>query len=261
VAPLASTTAAEVLKRRRHSLVVLLTLVTGAADATGFLALGGAFSSVMTGNMVLLGLSAGHTDAALAVTSGSAIISYVVGVLLGAHVAGGAVATDPVWPRQVSRALSVEAVVLLVFLIVWEATPGDRSAGAALALLMIAAVALGIQSSAIQRFGVPGLSSTYLTGTLTTLIGAIAARSPGRSLLPSAQVLTALVVGAGAGALVVEHLPWFSPLLILGPLVLVIGLSRRLHDGAWGGSARAGGPVPGSPQPSRRGAWWQRRTR
>ncbi|UZJ25962.1 DUF1275 domain-containing protein [Rhodococcus antarcticus] len=259
--PVASTTALEGLKRRRHTLVVLLTLVTGAADATGFLALGGAFSSVMTGNMVLLGLSAGHTDAALAVTSGSAIISYVVGVLLGAHVAGAAVPGDPVWPRQVSRALTVEGAVLLVFLLVWEVTLGDRSTGTALALLMIAAAALGIQSSAIQRFGVSGLSSTYLTGTLTTLIGAVAARSPRHTLLPSAQVLSALVVGAGAGALVVEHLPWFSPVLIIGPLVVVVGLSRRVHDGGWSGSARPDGSVLNSPQPSRRGAWWPRSTR
>ncbi len=43
------------LVRRRHRLVVALTFITGCADATGFLAHGGAFSSVMTGNMVLPG--------------------------------------------------------------------------------------------------------------------------------------------------------------------------------------------------------------
>jgi len=161
----------------------------------------------MTGNMVLLGLSAGHTGAALAINSGGAIISYVVGVLLGAHIACAAVPIDPVWPRQVTRALAAESVVLLIFLRVWEGTLVHRSPDAALGLLMIAAAALGIQSSAIQRFGVSGLSSTYLTGTLTTLIGAVAARSPRHTLLPSAQVLTAMIAGAGVGALVVEHLP------------------------------------------------------
>ena len=217
------------LRRRRHTLVVALTVVTGCADSTGFLALGGAFSSLMTGNMVLLGLSAGHTEAALAITSGSAIISYVVGVLVGAHIAGVAAAGDPVWPRQVTRALTAEAGVLLILLLVWEVTLGHRSTGAALGLLMIAAAALGIQSSSIQRFGVSGLSSTYLTGTLTTLIGAVAARSPRHTLRPSAQVLTALIVGAGVGALVVEHIPLLSPVVILVPLITVISLSTRLH--------------------------------
>jgi len=95
--------------------------------------------------------------------------------------------------------------------------------------LMIAASALGIQSSAIQRFGVSGLSSTYLTGTLTTLIGAVAARCPRHTLLPSAQVLTALIAGAGVGALVVEHLPWLSPISVIVPLIAVTALSTRLH--------------------------------
>lgn len=229
MASIANTPDLDRLRRRRHTLVVVLTLVTGSADATGFLALGGAFSRVMTGNMVLLGLSAGHAEAALAITSGSAILSCVVRVLLGAHIAGAAVPGDPVWPRQVTRSLIAEAVVLLSFLLVWELTLGDRTPGVALALLMIAAAALGIQSSAIQRFGVSGLSSTYLTETLTTLIGAVAARRPRRHLLPSAQVLTALLVGAAVGALVVDQLPWLSPILIVVPLIVVIALSRRLH--------------------------------
>jgi len=61
MAAVPNTPALDTLRRRRHSLVVVLTFDTGCADATGFLALGGAFSSVMTGNMVLLGLSAGYT--------------------------------------------------------------------------------------------------------------------------------------------------------------------------------------------------------
>lgn len=62
----------------------------------------------------------------------------------------------------------VELGVLVGFLIVWELTHGNRSAGAQRGLLAIAAAALGIKSSAVQRCGVLGLSSTHLTGALTT---------------------------------------------------------------------------------------------
>lgn len=216
------------LLRRRHTLVVVLTFLTGAADATGFLALGGAFSSVMTGNMVLLGLSVGHTEAALAVNSGAAIVSYIIGVLIGAHVAGSARSADPVWPRQVTRALLAELLILIVFLLLWELTDGDRSATMARVLLMLAAAALGLQGSAVQRFGVPGLSSTYLTGTLTTVIGGIAARRPSRTLLPSAQVLLALIVGAAAGAVVVDQLPRLSPVLLITPMIIVLLAARTV---------------------------------
>lgn len=215
----------ERLRSRRHWLVVVLTFVTGCADATGFLALGGAFSSVMTGNMVLLGLSAGRADAALAINSGTAILSYIVGVLLGSHVARTALPSDPIWPRQVTRTLTIELVVLLAFLLMWELTLGHRSHNEARVLLMLAAAALGMQGSAVQRFGVPGLSSTYLTGTLTTLIGAVATRRSREAILPSVQVLAALIIGAALGALVVDQIPLISPALLILPVVYVLALS------------------------------------
>nr|WP_239542516.1 YoaK family protein [Micromonospora terminaliae] len=218
------------LLRRRHALVVVLTFLTGSADAVGFLALGGAFSSVMTGNMVLLGLSAGSGHAELAVTSGCAIVSFIAGVLAGARLVGSAQPEDPVWPRQVTRALVLELLVFLVFLVVWEVSPPSRPAHVGLGLLMLSAAALGVQSSAIQRFGVPGLSSTYLTGTLTSLIAGVAARSPWRDLRPKAHVLMALMSGAGVGALTAIHLPAWSPVLLLVPLVLVISVSARMAE-------------------------------
>jgi len=42
----------------RDSLVVLLTVTTGAVDAASFLALGHVFGSVITGNLVLRGVAA-----------------------------------------------------------------------------------------------------------------------------------------------------------------------------------------------------------
>ena len=220
--------------RRRHALVVVLTFVTGSADAMGFLALGGAFSSVMTGNMVLLGLSIGRADGELALTSAAALGSFIVGVLVGAHLAGVPTKGDAVWPRAVNRALLLEAAVFTVFTVVWETTGPSRSANLELGLLMMSATALGIQSSAIQRFGVSGLSSTYLTGTLTALIGAVAARSPRTVLLPKAEVLLALITGACVGAVVSGHLPLLAPALLLAPLLGVIVLSSRLSHAAAG---------------------------
>ncbi|MGK5740374.1 YoaK family protein [Micromonospora sp. URMC 103] len=228
VRPRTTTNGPDGLLRRRHTLVVVLTFLTGCADAVGFLALGGAFSSVMTGNMVLLGMSAGRENAELAVTSGSAIVSFVVGVLAGARVAGAARPGDPVWPRPVTRALLLELGVFLVFLVVWEVNLPEHSDNVDLVLLMLSAAALGVQSSAIQRFGVPGLSSTYLTGTLTSLIGGVAARSPWHTLRPKIQILLALMTGAAVGALVAVHLTGWAPVLLLVPLVSVIAVSARM---------------------------------
>src|SRR3954454_9178230 len=85
--------------RRRQLLLVLLAVTSGATDALGFVALGGAFTSVMTGNMILLGISATTADGSLAVRSGAAIVFFMLGAFIGARIARTPRAGDPVWPR------------------------------------------------------------------------------------------------------------------------------------------------------------------
>jgi uncharacterized membrane protein YoaK (UPF0700 family) len=71
----------------RDGLLVLLTLTTGAVDASCFLHLGNVFSSVITGNLVLLGVAAATRSASLAIHSGVALAGYSAGVLIGAPIA------------------------------------------------------------------------------------------------------------------------------------------------------------------------------
>jgi len=49
----------------RDGLLVLLTLTTGAVDASCFLHLGHVFSSVVTGNLILLGVAAAYPASAV----------------------------------------------------------------------------------------------------------------------------------------------------------------------------------------------------
>jgi hypothetical protein len=94
--------------RLRQTLVVALAVVSGATDAIGLLTLGGAFTSVMTGNLVLLGVSASSADGLLAIASGGAILAFCAGAALGARLAGGPTAGDRIWPRAVTVGLAVE---------------------------------------------------------------------------------------------------------------------------------------------------------
>src|SRR6516164_2038979 len=104
----------------RDSLVVLLTLTTGAVDAASFLALGNVFSSVITGNMVLLGVAAGTARPALAVHSGVALAGYMAGVAAGAPLAARREGSGGAWPPSVTVTLVVELGVLSVFTVAWE---------------------------------------------------------------------------------------------------------------------------------------------
>jgi uncharacterized membrane protein YoaK (UPF0700 family) len=201
----------------RDCLLVCMTLVTGACDALAFAHLGGVFTSVMTGNMVLLGIAVSRGDLTTFVLVGLALVAYVVGALLGACVAGDPRNHDPLWPRRVTYALLAETGVLLAFAVLWlTLTPTDATRNLNMLLVALCAVALGVQSSAVLRFGIAGLSTTYLTGTLTTVIAAAVARRPVRQVGRAILTLIALVVGAALGVLALRYALWLAPLLPLG---------------------------------------------
>jgi uncharacterized membrane protein YoaK (UPF0700 family) len=216
--------------RLRQSLVVTLAVVSGATDAIGLLALGGAFTSVMTGNMVLLGVAASSADGTLAASSGFAILAFCAGAALGARLAGSAQKGDRVWPRSVTVTLAVELVFMAAYAAAWWAAGGDPAPGLALAMLLSTAVALGIQSSTVQRFGVSGMSTTYLTGTLTTVVIRLASGRSVREVWHSVEILLGLVAGAAAGAALVLLAPLLAPalqLVALGAVVVVGATAAR----------------------------------
>ena len=128
------------------------------------------------------------------------------------------------WPRPVTVGLAVELVFVAAYAAGWWVTGGDPGPGLALAMLLSTAVALGIQSSTVQRFGVSGMSTTYLTGTLTTVVIRLASGRGVREVWHSLEILLGLVAGAAAGAALVLLLPLFAPVLqlvALGAVVLV----------------------------------------
>lgn len=238
--------------RLRHALVLMLTVSAGATDAIGFLALGGAFTSVMTGNLVLFGVSVADSDATLARHIVTAVLCYIAGCVLGGRVAGAAVADQPIWPRRVTRALAVEFLIFLGYAVGWWVTGSAPSDWVQLVMLAANAVALGVQGSSVQRFGVQGLSTTYMTGTLTTVIVRLTSGGRLRDVAGSLQILCGLVVGAIGAAVLADHVSVCAPLIQLVPVALVLLGSVLVMQVA----AAPVGPVPS--ERKRRGRLWTR---
>ena len=213
----------------RDGLLVLLTLTTGAVDASSFLHLGNVFSSVITGNLILLGVSAATASSSLAIHSGTALAGYSVGVLIGALIATRR-ASGETWPLSVTVTLVAEFCVLAGFSVGWELTGGHPGSTAQLLLIAALAVAMGIQSAAVRQLG--GMSTTYLTGTLTAVITELATRDRKPGLARSLGVLAAIVSGAIAGGLVAGHAPAWLPAVILTPLAVVVIASITGFDAA-----------------------------
>lgn len=204
----------------RDGLLVLLTLTTGAVDASCFLHLGNVFSSVITGNLVLLGVAAATQSASLAIHSGVALAGYSAGVLIGAPIATRRARGGETWPLSVSVTLVAEFCVLAAFSVGWELTGGRPGSTAQVLLIAALAVAMGIQSAAVRQLG--GMSTTYLTGTLTAVVTELVTRDRGPGFARSVGVLAAIVSGAVVGGLVAEHAPAWLPAAIMTPLAVVV---------------------------------------
>jgi len=219
--------ASPVAVRQRDVLVVVLTVTTGALDAVSYLRLGQVFSSVITGNLVLLGVAAGQQTATLALHAGLALAGYGTGVVAGGRLAGTPQHGQPVWPVQVTATLGAELAVLVAFSAGWLAAGGHPAGDGQLALLVLAAAAMGMRSTAVRRLG--PMSTTYLTSTLTGLLTALAISRWPAEWQRSSGVLIAIVAGAALGVVTALLSPLWVPAVVLVPLsaVLVSLLAAR----------------------------------
>jgi uncharacterized membrane protein YoaK (UPF0700 family) len=154
---------------RRGALVLGLTLVAGCTDAISYLGLGRVFTANMTGNTVLLGVAVAQRDAGAAGRSAAALGGFVVGATLV-----GLAPSPKSGARSVTAAL-VGEVALLGGLLGWWIVAGSEPTGAVRdGLIVVAGTAMGVQSAAVARLGVPGVATTYITGTWTGISAGVA---------------------------------------------------------------------------------------
>jgi uncharacterized membrane protein YoaK (UPF0700 family) len=201
-----------------------LTLVAGSVDAVSYLGLGRVFTANMTGNLVLLGLAIGQGQALEALRSVVAFVGFAAGAGVGGWVVGGGQGGEH-WPSRVTLVLGVELVLLAGFEVAWLLAGPDASSGELEVLIALSSAAMGMQSVAGRRLAVAGVTTTYVTGTLVTLmaeLAALARRQPGAGRWVG--VLLALGVGATVGTILMGQARPFAPLLpvlVLGGVVTI----------------------------------------
>jgi uncharacterized membrane protein YoaK (UPF0700 family) len=224
----------------RESMLLVLTFSAGSVDAISYLGLGRVFTAMMTGNIVLLGLALAQGEVLAALRSIVALIGFAIGVFVGAIVVERE--SEPAeWPAAVTGALALETVLLAIF----AATSyllGSTHAGVIYLLIILLALAMGIQSAAVRRLGVPGIATTYITGTLTSLmvdllgwLRWVAARRPASKPQPGsvsipweqrvsllAGVVILYCLGALAGGFLQVNSPALATLLPLATMILVV---------------------------------------
>jgi uncharacterized membrane protein YoaK (UPF0700 family) len=183
-------------------LLLVLTGVTGLVDAASYLGLGHAFVANMTGNVVFLGFAAAHAADFSISTSLTSIAAFLAGAF-----AGGAIGsrTGGHRPRLLAVSLTIQIAFLGTALALAMMGGGQEGGPLHYALIVLLALAMGLQNATARRLGVPDLQTTVLTVTLTGIAAdTVAGWNPprtGRRLLSTAM----LCLGAAAGALLFVH--------------------------------------------------------
>jgi uncharacterized membrane protein YoaK (UPF0700 family) len=218
--------------RARNALLLTLTVAAGSADAVSYLGLGRVFTANMTGNLVLLGVAIGQGQVAGSLRSVIAFAGFGIGVLAGARATATSTG-DAVWPGSVTVMLGVELGLLVTFAAVWEIVGGRPSTLVLDVLIALSAGAMGVQTAAARRLSVPGVTTTFVTGTLTSLIAEIASMAPDWTRSKRwAATIACIVIGAAAGAALFvawrPGAPLVAMLLVGIVTVLACGLTRRI---------------------------------
>lgn len=206
--------------RSRDSLVLTLAAAAASLDAWSYFGLGKVFVANMTGNTVLLGFSLASGAWSRVESSAMSLLAYAVGVF------AGALAARPIrrvmashqpdgeqpqpWPGRLTAILAGEcAIVVAATALFLLFTPAEGSEGARL-LIVAVAFSVGLQSAAMNAMKLPGIVTTYITGTWTTLFAGLAQlldgekKGRGKKVWEERLALQAAALAAYCGAAVIS---------------------------------------------------------
>jgi uncharacterized membrane protein YoaK (UPF0700 family) len=207
----------------RDRLLDALTVSSGAVDAISFLALGKVFTAFMTGNVVFLGLRLAGAAAPGAAAIIASMAAFAVGVYVSTRIVAARAASGA-WSPRVTLALGASLIAHAGFLVVWFAVKGEPSANAFPTLLALWGLAMGIQSAAVRALHVDGVFTTAATATVIFLVGDLASwPTTGVERRRLVGVLVSLLIGAGAGGVLLLRARMYAPVLPFAITAAVVG--------------------------------------
>jgi uncharacterized membrane protein YoaK (UPF0700 family) len=197
-------------------------------DAIAFLVLGGVFTSAMSGNTIVLGLAIGQGHFTAALHAITALFGYLAGVAVAA-LSLARLGRGSGWT------LGLEGFVLAAFAGLWLYV-GEPAGSIAYALIVLSAVAMGLQGGIGRAIGAPGIMTVIFTSTYTSIVSnlverALAREHPLITALAARQLaaLASYLGGAVVIAIVATHWRSLAPFIPLAVILIVLaGLKLRL---------------------------------
>ena len=183
-----------------------MTIVTGLVDAVSFLSLGRVFTANMTGNVVILAFAAARVSGLSIARSSTALLSFLVGVILGGRIMARAGAEKHI--QFVAQAFLLEIAFLFAASLcaIGYVEHSLQDSIQTFALIALMALAMGTRNAAARKLAVPDLTTTVLTLTITG-IAADSSLANGNNprLARRVESVVAMFLGAALGAVILHY--------------------------------------------------------
>ncbi|MGB8966190.1 MAG: YoaK family protein [Candidatus Cybelea sp.] len=203
-----------------------LSLTAGCVDAISFVGFRGVFTANMTGNTVLLGIAIAARFGKIPVSLG--IVAPLIAI---ATFILGAIVALPIFragfdARRAAAVVFAEAVLVGIASFAFSLLGGQYVVPLCIAMVSFS---MGAQSIVAVRAGLPGIATTYVTGTLITAItrglAPGASEQDRRKAAHDAWAWAAYLGGAIIGTLLLialHHAALLIPAIILAALAALL---------------------------------------
>ncbi|HTJ90529.1 MAG TPA: YoaK family protein [Acidocella sp.] len=219
------------IKPSLEIILICTAFAAGSVDIIAFAKMGGILVSAMTGNLAFLGYYVSRFSFASAFGSAIALVGYVLGS------AAGTLLSRKLDQHPALRLLlTVQALLLAAAIAVWlSVSPRNGTLGMD-AVILFAAVAMGMQAIVGKRVNLSNIPTVVFTSTLTNIvIGLIEMLASGKvTVSRDTKRQLASFLMYGGGALATGYAIFFGfPFFIFIPLAVVVValLSELLHRG------------------------------
>jgi uncharacterized membrane protein YoaK (UPF0700 family) len=206
-------------------LLVAMTMVTGLVDAFSYLVLGHVFVANMTGNVVFVAFALAGEHGFSVTSSLIAVGSFVMGSLAGGKLDSRAVGNRG---RLLWTATGIQTVFLGAALILVLLAGNPVSVGFSYFLILALGISMGLQNATARKLGVPDLTTTVLTLTITGMaadsrIAGGAGSKAGRRVIS----VLAMFTGAFIGVLSILYVSIVYPLALAFIVIVMVSLLTR----------------------------------
>ena len=200
--------------------LLLLTFVTGLADAVSILVLGHVFVANMTGNVIFLGFWLAPRTRIDMTAVAVALVAFVCSTIASGRLLRLFGDRTRAW---ITSVLSIEAALLFALAVLSGTGILRDDNNTKLITIGVLAATFGLQHSSARQFGLQELSTTVLTSSIVGLgvDSRLAGGTGARGRLRFSAVAT-MFAGAFAGATMSRYV--VAPVFVLGAAVVVVSL-------------------------------------